>query len=158
MLHGKVHGPLQTLIARINDLPRKSIQSLLHINIVVRIIQIVVSKTYNINITQNQSSQNQIRNQPYRRDKYTTNWIRVSFYQNYGAAGKALSCVDERTSSSSGLWTTARRTPFRFLSSFLRENSLSDFSHFPLRLRLSSFLEEFCDGSGIGVFQTDRPI
>ena len=44
MLHGEVHGAFQTLVARVDYLPGEAIQSLLDIQIVVGIVQIVVSK------------------------------------------------------------------------------------------------------------------
>ena len=46
VLHGKVHGALETLVASINDFPRQPIQSLLYIQIVIGIVEIIVSEPY----------------------------------------------------------------------------------------------------------------
>jgi hypothetical protein len=46
VLHGEVHGALETLVARVHNLPGQAIQSLLNIQILVRVEQIVVSKPY----------------------------------------------------------------------------------------------------------------
>ena len=46
MLHGEVHGALEALVARVHDLPRQPIQRLLHVQIVVRVVQIVVSQPW----------------------------------------------------------------------------------------------------------------
>lgn len=46
VLHGEVHGALETLVTRVHNLPGQPIQSLLDIQIVVGVVQIVVSKPY----------------------------------------------------------------------------------------------------------------
>lgn len=54
MLHGEVHGALDSLIAGVHYLPGQPIQGLLYIQIVVGVIQIVISKSYiSFKITQN---------------------------------------------------------------------------------------------------------
>ncbi|RHN76911.1 hypothetical protein MtrunA17_Chr1g0149001 [Medicago truncatula] len=45
MLHGKINSTLKTSMASINNLLWKPIQSLLNIQIVIRIIQIIISLT-----------------------------------------------------------------------------------------------------------------
>lgn len=44
VLHGEVHGALETLVTRVHYLSGQTFQSLLDIQIVVGIVQIVVSK------------------------------------------------------------------------------------------------------------------
>ena len=44
VLHGEVHGALETLVTSVHNLPRQTTQSLLYVQIVVGIVQIVVSK------------------------------------------------------------------------------------------------------------------
>lgn len=44
VLHGEVHGAQETLMAGVDNLSGKPIQSLLHVQIVVGVVQIVVSK------------------------------------------------------------------------------------------------------------------
>lgn len=54
VLHGEVHGALDSLIAGVHYLPGQPIQGLLYIQIVVGVIQIVISKSYiSFKITQN---------------------------------------------------------------------------------------------------------
>lgn len=44
VLHGEVHGALETRVASIHHLLREPIQSFLHIYVVVRIVQIFIAE------------------------------------------------------------------------------------------------------------------
>lgn len=44
MLHGEVHGPLQPLVTGVHHLPRQPRQRLLDVQVVVRVVQVVVSE------------------------------------------------------------------------------------------------------------------
>lgn len=105
MLHREVHGALETLVASIDDLPGKAAQSLLDVQIIIRVKEIVVSKPY-----QPYRSNIQIRNVP----KFGI-IIRVLRERKAnricGAELRRLSCAGRRASSSLDPTVPAKKTP-----------------------------------------------